>query len=242
MSTSVFRFKHFDVRHENSALKVGADAMVLGALVERGDAKIAIDIGAGTGVLSLMVAQKNLAAHIHAVEIDEKSFLDCQSNFSVSPWPDRLTAIHADICSFNPSEKYDLIISNPPFYSNSLINADQRIARSKHEEFLPIGNVVDWVARNMSDAGSCWLIWPFQAVDLLIATLYQHQLTLHQQIDIYSKPNRPSRVVVQFGKEPKKLLKSSVVIRQDDGNYTEEYIGLTRDFHAVDLTIKKFNR
>jgi tRNA1(Val) A37 N6-methylase TrmN6 len=94
----------------------------------------------------------------------------------------------------------------------------------------------------MSDAGSCWLIWPFQAVDLLIATLYQHQLTLHQQIDIYSKPNRPSRVVVQFGKGPKKLLKSSVVIRQDDGTYTEEYIGLTRDFHAVDLTIKKFNR
>lgn len=241
MSTSVFRFKHFDVRHENSALKVGADAMILGALVERDDAKTVIDIGAGTGVLSLMFAQKNLAAHIHAVEIDEQSFFDCQSNFSTSPWSDRLTAIHTDICSFNPSEKYDLIISNPPFYSHSLINTDERKARTKHEAFLPIGNLVDWVVGNMSDAGSCWLIWPFQAVDLLISTFDQHQLSLHQQIDIYSKPNRPSRVVLQFGKELKKILKSSVVIRQDDGNYTEEYIGLTRDFHAVDLTIKKYN-
>lgn len=242
MSTSVFSFKHFDVRHENSALKVGADAMMLGALIEGDDAKTAIDIGAGTGVLSLMLAQKNLVAHIHAVEIDEESILDCQSNFSASPWSDRLTAIYTDIRSFNPSEKYDLIISNPPFYSNSLINADERKARTKHTEFLPINDLVDWVVRNISDAGSCWLIWPSQAVDLLISTLDLHQLSLHQQIDIFSKPNRPSRVVVQFGKKPKKLIKSSVVIRQDDGNYTEEYIGLTCDFHAVDLTIKKFNR
>jgi tRNA1Val (adenine37-N6)-methyltransferase len=242
MPSSIFAFKYFNVSQENSALKVGTDAMLLGALVQAEGVKSVIDIGAGSGVLSLMVAQKNLAAHIHAVEIDEKSFLDCQLNFLASPWSDRLTAIHADICSFNPSEKYDLIISNPPFYSNSLINADQRTARTKHSEFLPIGNLVDWVKRNISDTGKCWLIWPFQAVDLLIATLEQHQLILHQQVDIYSKTNRPSRVVVQFGKEPKKLLKSSVVIRQDDGNYTEEYIGLTRDFHAVDLTIKKFNR
>lgn len=242
MSTSVFRFKHFDVRHENSALKVGADAMILGALVEGDDAKTVIDIGAGTGVLSLMFAQKNLAAHIHAVEIDEQSFLDCQTNFSASPWPDRLTAIHADICSFNPSEKYELIISNPPFYSNSLINTDQRIARSKHAEFLPLQQLIQWIAKNISDSGSCWMIWPIETADTLFEELCKIEMNVNRQVVVESKPGRPSRTVIQFGKEKRDIIKTAFTIRDEKNNYTTDYIELTKDFHAVDLSIKNRKR
>lgn len=224
---------------EKSALKVGADAMLLGALVETSNSGYALDIGAGTGVLSLMLAQQNDSLQVEAVEIDSDSVADCQTNFSQSPWSNRLRLIHSDVLELVPPIQYDLIVSNPPFYSNSLPNADPRMARSKHEAFLPIASLIAWMAKNVKGDGSCWIIWPFDAFEILTAALKENQFYLYSKHVIYSKPNRPSRVVVQFGLLPQKMKLGQLTIRDEIGHYTAEYIELTKDFHAVDLASRK---
>lgn len=239
MPSSIFAFKYFNVRQEKSALKVGADAMLLGALVDASNARYALDIGAGTGVLSLMLAQQNRELEMDAIEIDADNVTDCQTNFSQSSWSNRLRLFHADVLAFVPADHYDLIVSNPPFYSNSLPNADPRMARSKHEAYLPLSALISWMAKNIKKDGSCWVIWPFDDLDKLATTLEENQFYLYSKHIIYSKPNRPSRVVVQFGLLPKNLKWSELTIRDREGNYTPEYIELTKDFHAVDLASRK---
>ena len=239
MSSSIFAFKYFNVLQEKSALKVGADAMLLGALVDTSNSGCALDIGAGTGVLSLMLAQRNEDLKIDAIEIDADNVTDCQINFSQSPWSNRLRLIYSDVLELVPATRYDLIVSNPPFYSNSLPNADPRMARSKHEAFLPISSLMVWMAKNVKSDGSCWIIWPFDAFEILTVALEENQFYLYSKHVIYSKPNRPSRLVLQFGLLPKNIKMGELVIRDKEGNYTPEYIELTKDFHAVDLASRK---
>jgi tRNA1Val (adenine37-N6)-methyltransferase len=238
MPSSIFAFKYFNVSQEKSALKVGADAMILGALVDTSNSRDALDIGAGTGVLSLMLAQQNENLFVDAVEIDKDNVADCQVNFSNSPWSKRLRLIHTDVTAFVPSAQYDLIISNPPFYSNSLPNTDLRMARAKHEAFLPITTLIGWMAKNVKSDGSCWLIWPFDTLETLTSVLHENQFNLYSKYTIYSKPNRPSRVVVQFGLSPKKINLKELTLRDEVGEYTSAYIELTKNFHAVDLSRK----
>ena len=230
---SVFRFKHFSIQQAESAMKVGTDAMILGALIQAENCKNALDIGSGTGVLSLMIAQGNSDLKIDAVEIDDRAALECERNFQNSNWSDRLNVIHGDFLSYKTSMRYDLIFSNPPFYQSSLVNQDERKGRARHEQSMSIPAFLENVNNLLAEKGFFWLIVPFDDVDSWQNIAEKNRLYLNEMISVYGKRNdNPKRAILKFGGKLMKPLKSSLVIRELNGRYSAEYIELTKEFHG----------
>lgn len=229
---SSFSFKHFSVEQSNSALKVGTDAMVLGAFIDAENANNSLDIGSGTGVLSLMIAQKNPTIHVTAIEIDELSCLDCLRNFLNSPWNNRLNLLNSNFLTQNFSGTFDLIFSNPPFYENSLINSDTRKAKAKHESHLSFYLLFEKVSKILSEIGTFWIIMPYENANKWIENASEYSLYCIQKINIFAKPNSMKRTILVFSKIKSEMLLSDFIIRNNNNSYSDEYIQLTKDFHS----------
>lgn len=230
---SIFYFKHFHLHQSNSLLKVGTDAMVLGASIDvEKDCKAILDIGTGTGVLALMVAQKSLQSTIDAIEIDEKSCIDASLNFKESIWSERLWLIQSDVMNYSFSKQYDLIVSNPPYYENSYFDDSNVKHTAKHNELnLSIHNLFEIVSQNLSDNGSFWIILPADNFEKWNTFSNQLDLYLVKQINVYGKPGSLIRVIAKFSRKNSDLIYSILTIRDEKGRYTEEYKMLTIDYH-----------
>lgn len=229
---SVFKFKQFDVQQRDSAMKVGTDAMVLGALINVQGKDNGLDIGAGTGVLSLMVAQNNSLINITAVELDEPSFEECALNFQQSVWKDRLRVVNADFINFDSSDKYDLIFSNPPYYQTKLPGKDKRLSAAKHEASLPMRSIVTGSRRLLSEKGEIWLIVPFADHERWVDEFNANDLWCNRLISISGKiGEKPNRAVLSFSFKNIQYLNNKLAVRDVEGNYTDEYKKLTKDFH-----------
>ena len=229
---SIFQFKHFSISQFNSALKVGTDAMVLGALIETTNEKSALDIGTGTGVLALMLAQKNSAMFIDAIEIDALSCVDAKLNFSKANWKDRLSLIEGDFLDCSFSKKYDLIVSNPPFYLDGLVSSDERTNQAKHSNDLNFDTLFNRVNELLSSDGSFWVIYPFENHSLVEEIARENELYPSQLIEIQGKPNRPTRMVACYKKGASFVNKEIFLIRDEEGNYSPSYIAATCEFHS----------
>ena len=230
--SEIFQFKHFSVSQSNSALKVGTDAMVLGALIETTNEKSALDIGTGTGVLALMLAQKNSTILVDAIEIDAASCVDANLNFSNSNWKERLNLIKSDFLDYSFSNQYDLIVSNPPFYVNGLESPNERIAQSKHAKELNFETLFDRVNQLLSSEGSFWLIYPFEIHGFVETIAGENELFPTQLIEIQGKPNRPTRMLSCYNKIASPIMREIFVIRDEEGNYSPKYIEATSEFHS----------
>lgn len=230
--SEIFQFKHFSISQSNSALKVGTDAMVLGALVETKVEKSALDIGTGTGVLALMLAQKNSSLTIDAIEIDADSCDDAKLNFENSIWNDRLCLIENDFLTYSFSKKYDLIVSNPPFYVDGLVSPDDRITQSKHANELNFITLFARVNDLLTSEGSFWIIYPFESHGRVESIAIEYQLFPTKLIEIQGKPNRSTRMVACFKKIASDVNSEIFVIRDDQGYYTPTYIIATNEFHS----------
>jgi len=230
--SQIFQFKHFSISQSNSALKVGTDAMVLGALIETSTEKSALDIGAGTGVLALMLAQKNATLTIDAIEIDSATCLDANLNFMNSKWKDRLTLIEGDFLTYAFTNKYDLIVSNPPFYVDGLVSENDRTNQAKHANDLNFETLFYRVNQLLSSEGTFWLIYPFETHAFVESIARKNELFPSQLIEIQGKPNRPTRMVVCFNKIALPIKCEIFVIRDEEGNYSPNYIESTREFHS----------
>jgi len=234
---SVFKFKYFSVQQSDSAMKVGTDAMLLGALIDSSNKQLGLDIGAGTGVISLMIAQVNSDIKIDSVELDELSAKECHLNFLKSPWSKRLNSVSADFSSYVSNKMYDLIFSNPPYYQSTLVNEDNREAIAKHVSELTPERLIHKSESLLSETGSIWFIVPYSDVQHWINAALDCGLYPAQQIEINGKEDHvPKRVVVCFERFKKPVDMFSLTVRADDGNYTQEYISLTEEFHFVKLT------
>ncbi len=217
-------------------MKVGTDAMVFGALVNPENSASILDIGAGTGVLSLMLAQRNQQAQITAIEVDESSFEDCQVNFKNSPWNNRLEVINGDFLSQQFDKRFDFIISNPPFYQNSLHNADLKLAKARHSDFLPMKQLMAKVASLLSSNGVFSLIFPFQNCDEIKELAKQVGFSILREITVNGKPETPVRTILELSLENRhEAVIQDLTIRDIDGAYSEEYRELTIDFHGKRL-------
>lgn len=231
-----FKFKQFTVSQNKSLLKVGTDSMLLGAIIESNQPHLGLDLGAGNGVLSLMLAQKFSEIKIQAIELHQASFEDCQFNFERSKWANRLEAINADYFGYDYIKNYDLIVSNPPFYIETSSEIQQDNQASKHttkEAFLDLLNLVN---RLLSKDGDFWVVLP--------SSLYEWVHTVVQDLGLYineihridakrSKPN--SRVVLAISKKMRAARQIHHVIREEDNSYTDSYINLTKYFHFNQL-------
>jgi tRNA1Val (adenine37-N6)-methyltransferase len=184
MSESFFKFKQFNVKHSESAMKVGTDSILLGAWCHlSGSERQILDIGSGCGVLSLMMAQRLPLANINAVEIDQQAYAESVENFKQSSWHDRIAVECADIRNVYIDQEFDFIICNPPFFRN-LIPYDQARALARHQGHLQTSEILGQVNRLLNDSGSYATIAPAD----------EHERYLQQAKDVGLYPSHLTKV------------------------------------------------
>lgn len=233
---SVFKFKHFSVKQSDSAMKVGTDAMILGAFIEASEKCQALDIGCGTGVLSLMIAQQNNSAQITAIDIDEASVQEAKLNFERSPWINRLTTIHNDFLSHDFEGQFDLIVSNPPYFSTTNENENKRKAQARHVSSLEIKPFIEKVNFLLRESGHFWLILPYSDSAQWFFQFEECGLTAARKIDIIGKEgNDPIRCVFELVKSSVITQNESFCIRNTDNSYSDEYKLITKEFHGIEI-------
>ncbi len=228
---SVFNFKHFQIHQKNTALKVGTDSMLLGALCKWSNTKRLLDIGTGTGVLSLMCAQRFSFEEIIGIELSEDTFADARINAQNNPFPAKISMLNQAIQEYEPVERFDAIISNPPFFENSSKNPDAHKSLARHTESLSFLELVQSISNLLSQDGKAWIIVPFESKEQLIQLAKTNELFVSDLITIFGKPNKPTRAILSFEKQVSEIQTSSLCIRTENGSYTQEYKTLTQEFH-----------
>ena len=227
----MFSFKQFAIRQERCAMKVGTDGVLLGAWAPECIAGGRIlDIGTGTGVMAIMAAQRNPSARIVGVEIDDMSALQARENAEASPWADRVEIVNADIRSYEAAAPFDLVISNPPYFVDSLKSPDSGRTTARHTVSLDFGELMSAVERLLAPDGRFAVIVPAEAASRVVAS---GCLALRRRCDVRSKPSAgPIRTMMEFAAgycgAPEF---SELTIGDGKGGYTAEYVALTRDFY-----------
>lgn len=229
---SRFQFKNFTIHQSRSALKVGTDSMLLGASIKSSSPKHGLDIGAGTGVLSLMVAQNHPGILIDAIEIDPNSYEDLTENVLFSDFKNQIQTIHKDFFSCQFIKKFDLIFSNPPFYDDGLKFDQNVIYHSKHTVNFSINNFFLKSKELLEVNGNLWIIVPFDKTKSWVDAAIQNSLSLVKQIIIEAKPGKKVRSILVFSFDENQIMNiSNFVVRDSKGYYTQEYHLLTNEFH-----------
>lgn len=232
-----FQFKQFRIEQDRCAMKVGTDGVLLGAWCHLDfKPESILDIGAGTGLIALMMAQRSAAEIIDAVEIDPQAYEQCVDNFENSDWGDRLFCYHADWQSFaqEMDEKYALIVSNPPFFEapNKALGISAERQQARFTDSLSYENLLEGVDQLLHPKGQFATILPYSVKDRFIDLAAQHQLFPHYLTEVKGHENAAfKRALIQFGREPQPVLQTQLVIEKERHQYTEAYINLTQDFY-----------
>lgn len=228
-----FHFKHFSLYHDRSTMKVGTDAVLLGAWVDVTPTDWALDIGTGCGVLPLMLAQKGVAK-VHAVDLDAPSAQEAAENFDASQWRDRLFAFHADVRKFTMQCTYDLIISNPPFFVNSFkCDADRRNQARHTDTSLTFNELIETVRRLLKPFGRFVVVLPLRESLEFIPLAEKFNLFVHRCQRIIPVAGKdPNRMNLEFryGK-PDRVEATDLAIRAVDGSFTEDYNRVVSDYY-----------
>ena len=234
MATPYFKFKQFIVQHDRSSLKVGTDAVLLGAWADVSDAKKILDIGTGSGVIALMLAQRS-HAQIDAIDIDEESFKQATENFSSSPWSDKLSAFNISLKNFEAAAttKYDLIVSNPPYFTDSYKPTDPQRFSARHNDQLPITELADEVSKLLSAEGKFCVILPVKEAGQLVLALRSSQIFPQKELWVYSFTGKEVfRKLILFGRTEIFCTRNELTIETAPGQgYSREYIELTREYY-----------
>ena len=228
-----FRFKRFQVRNERSALKVGTDAVLLGAAMTLlpTDRNL-LDIGTGTGVIALMAAQRMepVPCRITGIDIDGPSADEARYNFSLSPWPECLFAEQVALADYRPAVKQDCIFSNPPFYDNSLKNPDRRESAARHTESLSYREICAFSAEHLAPQGRLSLILPAEEEKALLRAAASFGLFPFRILRVRTTPAKPfRRIIAEFSR--KKGETSEEELTLGGSARSEEYAALTTDFY-----------
>lgn len=233
---STFNFKQFSVQQDNCAMKIGTDSVLLGAWCPINNNPFSVlDIGAGTGILSLMLAQRSNAEQIDSLEIDEEAYEQCVENFENSPWSDRLFCFHAGLDEFvdEPEDEYDLIISNPPFYSEDYKTTNTQRDLARFQDALPFEELIEASALLLSENGIFAVIIPFKEEERFINLCADVDLYPVKVTRVKGNPTTEiKRSLLAFKRyELSTLTADELVIETSRHQYTNEYIELTKDFY-----------
>ena len=221
-------------------MKIGTDSVLLGAWCPVGHPEASgpfsvLDIGAGTGILSLMIAQRTSAVQIDAIEIDENAYEQCVENFENSPWSDRLFCFHAALDEFvdEPEDEYDLIISNPPFYAEDFKSDNYQRDLARFQEAMPFEELIEAAALLLSENGIFAVIIPFKEEEKFIDLCAEVELYPVKVTRIKGSHNTPIvRSLLAFKRyELSVLIADQLVIEINRHEYTDDYIELTKDFY-----------
>lgn len=230
---NVFRFKQFSIDHSGAAMKVGTDAVLLGAWAKVEGAGRLLDIGTGSGVIALMLAQRTLPqAIIDAVEVAADDARQACENINASPWPKKVRVHVSDIRHFTTEYLYDVIVSNPPFFINSLEPPREDRHRARHTGSLPQADLAAAVSRLLSPGGSFNVILPPNEAALFIGEARKHHLYCSRGCAFLSRRGRtPERHLLEFTRTEVSKEETQLVLYRDGIEWTDEYRALTSDFY-----------
>jgi tRNA1Val (adenine37-N6)-methyltransferase len=229
-----FRFKQFTVEDQKSTLRVGTDAVLLGAWVNVSESKKILEIGTGCGLISLMAAQRSDAS-IVAIDTDLPSILQAAENFSASPWSDRLVAVHDSIQNFSrtTSLTFDHIITNPPFFRNSLKSPDPQVTAAKHDDGRFLEELLACLERIMTRDGMLSLILPDDEARKFVRKAQEHGIPVSRKLGIRPKVDKPvNRQLLEFSHQRSSdNPPDELIIRRADNSYTDEYKAFTDSYY-----------
>ncbi len=232
-----FTCKQFKVYHHQSTMKVGTDALLLAALGNMPSRfSQVLEIGCGSGIISLAWKQRFLQSKIYAIDIHKASVQQAQHNFSISPWTQDLRAEVQSLQDLAAKaqqlqKNFDVILSNPPFFQNDLKSSDTKRNLARHNDSLPFVDLIDSINILLSAQGLCYLILPAEEAKIVIHLASQQSLFTQYIIYIYPSENKPyNRLVIALSKEKKSLQEQHFYIRDKEGNYTKAYQELMHPF------------
>ena len=232
MPNPFFAFKQFTIHHDRCAMKVGTDGVLLGAWVNLSNSHRILDIGTGTGLIALMMAQRCNDSNITAIDIDTEAVSQANENIQASPWKDRVIAIQQDIRSFHPNKSFDTIVSNPPYFINSLKSSDTQRNTARHTDTLSAEDLIRKTADLLTEDGYFSIILPTEQIEELIQISERVGLYPSRRTHVITRPGlMPKRTLMEFCKRETPFPTNQLVIELDRHVYSEEYIALTRDFY-----------
>ena len=242
MANSYFKFKQFTIQQDKCAMKVCTDACLFGAMVANSilsnhknkDSLQCMDIGTGTGLLSLMAAQKNDEIKIDAIEIDAPTAEQAKENIAASPWANLIQVFNEDILSFNSAKKYHYIFSNPPFYEDDLKSAVKEKNNAKHDTSLNLLQLLTVVNSCLHADGYFAILLPYHRVDYFIEESKKHGLYLNKQIRVKQTINHNFfRGMLFFNRKETNPELSEVVIKDARQHYTPEFSAALKDYYLL---------
>ncbi|MDC1107197.1 methyltransferase [Prolixibacteraceae bacterium] len=227
-----FKFKQFTIVHEKSGMKVGTDGVLIGAWADHANPKHILDIGAGSGLTPLMLAQR-FPSHITGIEIDPIAADEAENNVIQSLWANRVQIVCSPIQEFTSSEKYDLIVSNPPFFQNGPTSPNSSRKTARHTESLSFEDLMKSVASNLSVNGMFCVIIPADQMDDMVDIGINNKLFLNKVCYVRPKQDRPAkRVMLRFGTQEQECIgKETIFIEKERHEYSDGYIALTQAFY-----------
>jgi tRNA1Val (adenine37-N6)-methyltransferase len=235
MSSLPFKFKQFTIDQDRCAMKIGTDAVLLGAWTSVNQEPFSVlDIGAGSGVIALILAQRSNAELIDAIEIADDAYEQCTENFENSSWNDRLFCYHTSLKEFTEEieDKYDLIVSNPPFYSDDYKSDDKQRALARFEDALPFSHLLESVSNLLSKNGVFSVVLPFKEEEKFIALATESRLFPNSILRVKGNPSSEiKRSLMQFSFTECEVEIDELIIETERHQYTQDYINLTKDFY-----------
>ena len=233
MSNNYFRFKQFLIQQDRCAMKVGTDGVLLGAWVKIEGAKSILDIGTGSGLIALMLAQRSDCV-IHGIEIEKNAAQQANENAAKSPWRNRISIFNQSLQDFrSTTNRYDLIVSNPPYFERSMLAPDQNRSVARHNHFLTQQELLDGVKKLLRPHGRLALILPFEGYRGFRELALSSGFFEIRNMSVKPTPEKPAnRVLGEFADIPGRTDPSEIVIEKYGRHgYSEEYIDLTKYFY-----------
>lgn len=228
-----FHFKKFSVRHDRSGMKVGTDGALLGAWTDVRQATQILDIGTGTGLIALMLAQRaSESVTIDAVEIDDQAYADAQENIAASPWHDRINLHHASIQNFNTTTKFDLIVTNPPYFQKSYKPPTAQRETARHTEQLTFDDILNIAEKFLTPNGKLNLVLPFTEGSQFIELAKHKGLHCTRKWTFRTRENKPvERLLLEFNWEKKESDEGEILLYSSGEEWSGGYKEMMRDFY-----------
>lgn len=231
-----FRFQQFTVYHDLCAMKVGTDGTILGAWVDVSNATRALDIGTGSGLIALMMAQKNQLLKIEAIDIEKNAIEQAKINFANSPFGQRLSPQLTALKDYKSTFKFDVIASNPPYFTESLKSPNKERATARHADSLSAEELVDFAAHNLSEKGALSVIYPIEYKNKIIDIAANRGLTPKRITTLQpTVESKPIRVLIELSKDENQPIENSLAIEIQRHIYSDDFKELVKNFYLKEF-------
>jgi len=235
LSNKSFSFKQFVVEQDKSAMKVGVDGVMLGAWADVANAARILDVGTGTGLIAIMLAQRNSVANIDAIEIDDQAYEQACENANKCKWRERINIIHGKFQTFadTTKQKYDLVVSNPPYFIDSLKSPEMQRTVARHSTLLTQDDLISGIEKTLLPTGKFVAIFPYIEANIFIAKAAGINLFCNKKLNIKPNPEKAvKRILIELSYIKQNLTEKTICIESDERHtYADEYKALTKDFY-----------